>query len=110
MQRKKYNESWVVFQSHTYSRTFNLLDDFVEVLMGFDNIILSDIYAAREENTYNVSPKDIVDKLVQRGKKAIHIAEYEDIVEYLKQHVKENDLVLTVGAGPVVEVANMLVE
>ena len=36
---KRYNESWAVFQSHTYSRTFNLLDEFVEALLDFDNII-----------------------------------------------------------------------
>ena len=110
MQKKKYNESWVIFQSHTYSRTFNLLDEFVEVLMEFDNIILSDIYAAREENIYNVSPQDIVNQLIARGKKALYIGKYEDIAEYLKQHIKENDLVLTMGAGPVVEVAEMIVE
>jgi len=110
MQKKKYNESWAIFQSHTYSRTFNLLDEFVEVLMGFDNVILSDIYAAREENIYNVSPQDIVDKLIIRGKKALYIGKYEDIAEYLKQHVKENDLILTIGAGPVVEVAEMIVD
>jgi len=110
MKMKKYNESWVIFQSHTYSRTFNLLDEFVEVLSAFDNIILSDIYAAREENIYNVSPQEIVDKLLKMGKNALYIGKYEDIAKYLKQHIKENDLVLTMGAGPVVEVAEMIVE
>ncbi len=105
---KKYNESWVVFQSHTYSRTYNLLDDFVDALMDFDNIILSDIYAAREQNIYNVSPQDIVDKLKAKGKNAIYIGKYEDIAEYLKSHIKNGDLVMTLGAGPVVKVADML--
>jgi len=108
LQKKKFNESWVVFQSHTYSRTFNLLDEFIDVLAGFDNIIISDIYAARETNTYNVREQDIVDRLVKMGKKALYIGKYEDIAEYLKQHVKANDLVLTMGAGPVVDVAYMV--
>lgn len=106
---KDYNQSWVVFQSHTYSRTYNLLDDFVDALLDFDNIIISDIYAAREQNTYNIYPEDIVNKLKEKGKNAIYIGKYEDIAEYLKMHIKKDDLVITLGAGPVVKVAEMLV-
>ena len=51
IKNKKYNESWVIFQPHTYSRTASLLDDFAKSLSNFDNIILLDIYAAREKNT-----------------------------------------------------------
>jgi len=105
---KKYNESWAIFQSHTYSRTYNLLDEFVEALLEFDNIVVSDIYAAREKNTYNIHPETIVNKLKEKGKNAIYIGKYEDIAEYLKTHIKKNDLVLTIGAGPVVEVAEIL--
>ena len=110
MKCKKYNKSWGVFQSHTYSRTFNLLDGFVEALEDFDNIIIADIYAAREENTYNIYPEDIVNKLKEKGKNAIYIGKYEDIAEYLRKNIKKDDLVLTVGAGPVVKVAEMLTQ
>ena len=48
LMNKKYNKSWVVFQPHTYSRTKSLLDDFAKALLNFDNIIVLDIYAARE--------------------------------------------------------------
>ena len=106
---KVYNESWGVFQSHTYSRTYNLFEDFVEALAEFDNIIISDIYAAREQNTYNVHPEDIVNKLKEKGKNALYIGKYEDIAEYLKTKIKKDDLVITLGAGPVVKVAEMLV-
>ena len=109
MKCKKYNKSWGVFQSHTYSRTFNLLDDFVEALEDFDNIIIADIYAAREENIYNIYPEDIVNKLKEKGKNAIYIGKYEDIADYLKKNIQKDDLVLTVGAGPVVKVAELLV-
>ena len=50
---KKYNKSWVVFQPHTYSRTKSLLNDFAKALLNFDNIIILDIYAAREQNTFH---------------------------------------------------------
>ena len=57
LKNKKYRQSWIIFQPHTYSRTQNLLDDFAKVLTNFDNIIVTDIYAARETNTYNISSK-----------------------------------------------------
>ena len=50
LEQKKYRQSWVVFQPHTYSRTKTLLDDFAKALLHFDHIIITDIYAAREDN------------------------------------------------------------
>ena len=70
---KKYNKSWVIFQPHTYSRTKNLLDDFAKALLNFDNIILLDIYAAREKNTYGITSKDLADKIISLGKDAKYI-------------------------------------
>lgn len=110
MTNKKYNESWAIFQSHTYSRTFNLLDEFVEALIDFDNIIITDIYPAREENIYGVHPEQIVEKLQQRGKNAKFISGYDNVAEYIKQIIQPKDLVLTIGAGPIVKVAEKIVE
>ena len=46
--------------------------------------------------------------LEKHGKKAICIMEIDDIVKYLKENVKENDLVLTLGAGNVTKIATLL--
>ena len=110
LNNKKYNKSWVVFQPHTYSRTFNLLDDFANALLAFDNIIVTDIYAARETNTYNISSKDLVNAIIELGKNAIYIPSLEDCASYLKDNVKENDIVLTLGAGTVTDIGPMIVE
>ena len=48
MKNKAYRQSWVIFQPHTYSRTKELLSDFAEALLEFDNIIVTDIYAAKK--------------------------------------------------------------
>ena len=109
LKQKKYNKSWVIFQPHTYSRTKSLLNDFANVLTNFDNIIVTDIYAARETNTYNISSKDLVDKIKENGHDAIYISDFSDIVEYIKQNAKENDIVLTLGAGTVTKIGPMLV-
>lgn len=110
LKKKTYNQSWVVFQPHTYSRTKNLLDDFADSLTYFDNIIITDIYAARETNTYNVSSEDIVQKIKDLGRKAIYIKEFDDIVSYLKEHVQKDDIILTLGAGTVTKIGSMLLK
>lgn len=104
----KHNNSWVVFQPHTYSRTKNLLEDFAKVLINFDNIIITDIYAAREENIYNISSHDLVDRIVTLGKKAVFISDFNEIANYLKSHIQPNDIVLTLGAGPIDKVSKIL--
>jgi len=109
LMNKKYNKSWVVFQPHTYSRTKSLLDDFAKALLNFDNIIVLDIYAAREKNTYGITSKDLVDKIISLGKDAKYIPDFNECVKYLKENVKPNDIVLTQGAGTVTEIGPMLV-
>ena len=110
LKQKKYNKSWVIFQPHTYSRTKTLLNDFANALLNFDNIIVTDIYAARENNTYNISSKDLVDKIKQLGHDAIYISDFDEIVKYIKEHAKPSDIVLTLGAGTVTNIGPMLVD
>ena len=108
LMNKKYNKSWVVFQPHTYSRTKSLLDDFAKALLNFDNIIILDIYAAREKNTYNITSKDLADKICSLGKNAKYIPDFEECVKYIKENIQENDIILTQGAGTVTEIGPML--
>ena len=105
---KKYNKSWVVFQPHTYSRTKNLLTNFAQVLLNFDNVIVVDIYAAREANTYGVTSLDLVNKIKDFGKEALYIPDFEECASYLKFHVDTGDIVLTLGAGTVTQIGDML--
>lgn len=108
MKKRKYNHSWVIFQPHTYSRTKNLLDDFAKCLTNFDNIIVTDIYAARENNTYNVSSKDIVNKIDALGRKAYYIPKFDDIIDFIKRNAKPDDVILTQGAGTITELGHKL--
>ena len=110
LKKKKYNKSWVIFQPHTYSRTKNLLNDFANALTNFDNIIVTDIYAARENNTYNISSQDLVNKIKSIGHDAIYISDFNEIVKYVKEHAKPQDIVLTLGAGTVTNIGPMLVD
>ena len=78
--------------------------------MNFDNVIVLDIYAARETNTYNISSKDLVDKIISLGKDAKYIPNFDECVSYLKDNVQKDDLILTLGAGTVTQIGSMLLK
>lgn len=107
---KDFRESWVIFQPHTYSRTKNLLDEFARSLLGFDNIIVTDIYAAREQNNENISSVDLVKKIKEYGKDALYIKKFENIVSHIRTNTKANDLVLTLGAGTITQVGPEIIK
>lgn len=110
LMNKKYDKSWVVFQPHTYSRTKNLLTEFAKALLNFDNIIILDVYAAREKDTYGVNSKTLVDKIKSLGKDAKYIPDFDKCAKYLKENVEKGDIVLTLGAGTVTEIGPMIVD
>ena len=64
----------------------------------------------REKNTFNITEEDLIKEIKKNGKEAIHISDYNEIEEYLASRVKDNDLVLTLGAGYVTKIANILVK
>lgn len=110
IKNKKFRESWVVFQPHTYSRTKEHLKYFAEVLTAFDNIIVTDIYAAREKNTFGISSKDLVDEIIKFGKDAKYISDFNEIAKLIKENAKPKDIVVTLGAGTITDLGPMLVE
>ena len=101
---------WCIFQPHTYTRTKSLLNEFAEAFYSADKVIITDIYAARENDPGDIHSKDLVEKLYQNHVDATYISNFEDITEYLRKHVQNNDLVITAGAGPIFKVAEALVE
>lgn len=110
VKNKTYNKSWVVFQPHTYSRTKSLLGDFAKALSNFDKLIILDIYAAREQNTFDISSKDLVKKLEENNKEALYMPDFSEVVSYLKENVNENDIIITLGAGTVTQIGPMLLK
>ncbi len=108
VRNKKYNKSFVVFEPHTYSRVINHKSEFAESLKNFDKIIVTDIYAAREKNINNVTSKDIVIELEKIGKDALYISSYDDIIDYLKENVEKDDIIVTLGAGNVTKLSDLL--
>ena len=98
----------LAFQPHTYSRTKAFLDDFAEVLSMADVVVLADIYAAREKNTYGISSKDILAKLKEKGCECYHFPSFEEIEKFLLKKCMHGDLLITMGAGDIVNVGENL--
>ncbi len=107
-QRMKRGKLWCVFQSHTYTRTKALLDEFADALCYADEIVLAKIYPAREEDIYGVSSADIAKRLEKKGKSVIYLETFEEIEEYLLDKLVPNDMLITMGAGNVVNIGDDL--
>ncbi len=63
MKAMGYHRIILAFQPHTYSRTAALFDDFVRELRTVDQVVLAEIYAARERNTVGISSRDLANKV-----------------------------------------------
>lgn len=109
---KKYphKKLWVAFQPHTYSRTLALMDDFAGALSQADEIILADIYAAREKNTVGVTSDDLRKLMLSQNTNVYYIPDFPSIEEFILSHLQEGDLLITMGAGDIVEVGEHLLQ
>ncbi len=99
---------WCVFQPHTYTRTKAFLDQFAEALSAADEVILADIYAARETDTLGVSSKDIADRIEALGTKAHYLGSFDEIEKFILENCINGDLLITMGAGDIVKVGENL--
>ena len=97
-----------IFQPHTYTRTKELLNDFCTSFFDSDICIITDIYAAREIDDGSISSKILVEKLTKNGVNAIYISKFEDIAGYLKDIAKPNDIILTIGAGDITNLSDII--
>ncbi|MBR4183159.1 MAG: UDP-N-acetylmuramate--L-alanine ligase, partial [Lachnospiraceae bacterium] len=97
-----------VFQPHTYSRTKAFLHDFADALSLADVVVLADIYAAREAFDDTISSKDIKDLLTEKGVEAYYFSDFSEIEKFLLKKCIDGDLLITMGAGNIVDIADHL--
>lgn len=99
---------WCVFQPHTYSRTAALLDDFAQALLAADEVILADIYAAREQNVIGISSNHLAQKMEKNGGRVHYIPSFDEIETFILKNCVPGDLLITMGAGDIVKVGEKL--
>lgn len=107
---KKYPHKtlWCVFQPHTYTRTKALMDEFAEALAEADEVVLADIYPARETDNLGISSADLAEKIEQSGTKVHYLPSFDEIETFLLEKCVNGDLLITMGAGDIVKVGEKL--
>jgi len=103
-----HKETWCVFQPHTYTRTNAFLKQFAQALSAADHIVLADIYAAREVNTIGITSLDLLRELLELGCDAYHFPSFDEIENFLQKKCLHGDLLITMGAGDIVNIGENL--
>ena len=101
-----FRQVWALFQPHTFSRTYLLLDDFAKALSIPDHVILSRILAVRETNTYHIYSKDLAEKIPG----SVCRDTFEEMADYVMARAQPGDLILTLGGGDIYKCANLIVK
>ena len=92
----------LIFQPHRYSRTQDLMDDFVNILSEADILILLDVYAAGEEPIPGADGRAIAKAIRARESiEPIFVESFDNLEKILLDLMKDGDLILTMGAGDI---------
>ena len=107
-----HNKLWCIFQPHTYTRTIALFDEFAEAFEKADKLILAEIYAAREKNIYKISSAQLAEKIKETHphKEVLFMEDFAAIADYVDDQAQPGDMVITMGAGDIYKVGEMLLE
>ena len=98
-----------VFQPHRYTRTQALFQDFLTAFYDADVLILTDIYPAGEDRIEGVEAKALFEGIREYGHKNVtYFKEKKEIVDHLLRITLPDDLVITLGAGDIWQVADEL--
>ena len=94
-----------VFQPHTFTRTFKLMDDFAKSFDAAERVFIADIYPARETDNLGISGKTLAKRI---GDKAEYISGFENIANELNGMLREGDILVVMGAGDIYKVFDYL--
>ena len=102
--------TWCVFQPHTYTRTKTFLTDFAKALSLADEIVLADIYAARENDTLGISSQTLQAEIEKLGHRCYYFPSFDEIQNFLLTNCTKDDLLITMGAGDVAIIGENLLK
>ena len=105
-----HREIWCIFQPHTYTRTKAFFQDFAKALTLADHVILADIYAARETDTLGMSSEALAEEIKKLGADAYYLSSFEAIENFVLEKCIHGDVLITMGAGDVVNIGNSLLK
>ena len=107
-------ESWpekrivAVFQPHRYTRTRDLFDDFTRAFYNTDALLILPIYAAGEKPMEGITSESLAEMITTRGHENVScFKSFDDVVDHLEATLTEGDMLLTLGAGNILNVGEM---
>ncbi len=92
---------WAVMQPHTYSRVKTLFKDYIHCCDLADELLVTDIFAAREKDPGDIHAKMLVDAIAATGQHVHYTPTFDDAEAYLRAHWKPGDLVITMSCGDI---------
>ncbi|MBI3838074.1 MAG: UDP-N-acetylmuramate--L-alanine ligase [Planctomycetia bacterium] len=101
---------WCVLQPHQASRTGRLLEEFAHSLANADKIIVARIVRAREgaRRPGEVTANHLAQRVAELGRDVVHLPEADEIKNHLENSIRPGDVVITLGAGDIGNVAHEL--
>ncbi len=101
---------WCVFQPHTFTRTKAFMKEFAKALSLADQVVLADIYPARETDDLGISSRTLQKEIEALGKKCYYFPSFAEIENFLSENCAPGDLLITMGAGDVVNIGEDLLK
>jgi len=99
----------LAFQPHRYTRTRDLFEDFVKILSTVDTLLLAEVYAAGEPQIVAADGRSLMRALRVSGhNEAVFVESIQDMPQSILQIAQAGDVVLTMGAGSIGTVANLV--
>ena len=105
-----HREIWCIFQPHPYTSPKAFFHEFAEALSLADHVILADIYAARETDTLGMTSEALAEEIKRIGGDAYYLSSFEEIEKFVLKKVIHGDLLITMGAGDVVNIGESLLK
>jgi UDP-N-acetylmuramate--alanine ligase len=105
------NRKVIAFQSHTYSRTKQLFGDFIKSFDGADKLVMIDIFSsAREPFDDSVSSDSLCQEVnkIKPSLKAQNLGSIHNLANYFNSQLEPGDIVLTIGAGDIYQVHDLV--
>lgn len=103
------NKIFCVFQPHTYTRTYELLDDFAKSFAQADTVVITDIFAAREKDTGLINSRILSERINMITGNSVYIPKFDDIITFLNESASSGDLIITMGAGNIYKLGEQLI-
>lgn len=105
-----HQEVIVVYQPHTYSRTKGLLSETASAFKGAHQVFITDIYAARETNTYNIHASDLVAAIQAEGVPVAYIEHLDGVAQSIAPYCHSGATVIFMGAGDIDHIARQIAQ